>query len=181
VLSPRPFSLSTSRGNQDSGCKLLKNRLRAAWHQQKNSKIVLLGPTNIFVPSFQELADRPIITFEPDLQEGSVAHAHARADRGNKARSFVSKRIRVHLRNESIRPALYPSASFMTNSAPDQTLNIVGTSRLMKCLPMTAPACVTTSKYLRQFKTRVNPGVVFLTVEISPFHSSSDQFRALQM
>jgi hypothetical protein len=25
-----------------------------------------LSPTNIFVPSFQELADRPIITFEPD-------------------------------------------------------------------------------------------------------------------
>jgi hypothetical protein len=28
-------------GNQDSGCKLLKNRLRAARHQQKSSKIVL--------------------------------------------------------------------------------------------------------------------------------------------
>jgi len=28
-------------GNQDSSCKLLKNRLRAAWHQQKSSKIVL--------------------------------------------------------------------------------------------------------------------------------------------
>src|SRR3981081_663928 len=28
-------------GKQDSGCKLLKNRLRAAWHQQKSSKIVL--------------------------------------------------------------------------------------------------------------------------------------------
>jgi hypothetical protein len=28
-------------GNQDSGCKLLKNRLSAAWHQQKSSKIVL--------------------------------------------------------------------------------------------------------------------------------------------
>jgi hypothetical protein len=26
--------------NQDSGCKLLKNRLRTAWHQQKSSKIV---------------------------------------------------------------------------------------------------------------------------------------------
>jgi hypothetical protein len=28
-------------GKQDSGYKLLKNRLRAAWHQQKSSKIVL--------------------------------------------------------------------------------------------------------------------------------------------
>jgi len=28
-------------GKQDSGCKLLENRLRAAWHQQKSSKIVL--------------------------------------------------------------------------------------------------------------------------------------------
>jgi hypothetical protein len=31
----------TSEGNQDSGCKLLKNRLRAAWHEQESSKIVL--------------------------------------------------------------------------------------------------------------------------------------------
>jgi hypothetical protein len=29
------------RWSQGSGCKLLKNRLRAAWHQQKSSKIVL--------------------------------------------------------------------------------------------------------------------------------------------
>jgi hypothetical protein len=28
-------------GSEDSGCKLLENRLRAAWHQQKSSKIVL--------------------------------------------------------------------------------------------------------------------------------------------
>jgi hypothetical protein len=32
----------------------------------------LLGPTNFFAPSFQKLADRPIITFEPDSRPMSV-------------------------------------------------------------------------------------------------------------
>jgi hypothetical protein len=40
-----PIALIHFGENQDSGCKLLKNRLRTAWHQQKSSKIVRLGPT----------------------------------------------------------------------------------------------------------------------------------------
>jgi hypothetical protein len=36
-----PITLTDFGRNQDSDCKLLENRLRAARHQQKSSKIVL--------------------------------------------------------------------------------------------------------------------------------------------
>jgi hypothetical protein len=37
-------------GKQDSNCKLLKNRLSAAWHQARKFENRLLGPTKYLNP-----------------------------------------------------------------------------------------------------------------------------------